>query len=166
MKKIVPIVILAMIVLISCQKNTGSVPFSQHCDALITDTAGTNDSGRIYMPTAFTPNGDGLNDFCRPYGQNLDSITFTIYNANNVVVFSTTEFYQGWAPTVTSNTDVKFHYTIQAITTANRKIGVCGDVYELTCLPAGTSVNSFLFEDQITPNGFDVPSSEILSTCP
>jgi CHU_C Type IX secretion signal domain len=165
MKKSVPIILIAIISLFSCKKTTGNTGTVASCDGLITDTAGTNDSARIYMPTAFTPNGDGLNDYSQPYCRNIDSISFTIYNTNNDVVFTTTSLYTGWAPTTISSTPVKFYYRIQAVTTANRKIGICGELYELPCLPANMPIDSFKFEDQIAPTGFAVPTGEHLQTC-
>jgi len=165
MKKNISIILIAVISLFSCRKTAGDNGTVASCDGLITDTLGTNDSARIYMPTAFTPNGDGLNDICRPSLKNIDSISFTLYNTNNDVVFTTTSLFEGWKPTTISSTPVKFYYRIQAVTTGNRKIGICGKLYELPCLPANMLIDSFKFEDQIDNNGFDLPTGEQLQTC-
>lgn len=137
-----------------------------NCDGLITDTARTNDDGRIYMPNAFTPNNDGLNDLSRPLTQNIASISFTIYDENNNMVFTSSVVGQGWATTAASNTSEKYYYKIQAITNANHKIGMCGELYKLTCYPRNMSKSNFYFEDQLTPFGFTGTTSETLGNCP
>jgi gliding motility-associated-like protein len=55
----------------------------------------------FYMPTAFTPNNDGLNDFLKPKitGQLL-SYNFSIYNRYGQLVFTTTNINNGWDGTV------------------------------------------------------------------
>ncbi|MCW3105535.1 MAG: hypothetical protein JWQ09_41 [Segetibacter sp.] len=51
----------------------------------------------IYVPTAFTPNGDGKNDVIRPIAAVIGSIQyFRIYNRWGKMVFSTTVNGQGW----------------------------------------------------------------------
>ena len=55
------------------------------------------------MPTAFTPNDDGLNDVIKRYTQNVSSINFVVYDGNNNVVFSTTQINQSWSTTGGSN---------------------------------------------------------------
>jgi gliding motility-associated-like protein len=50
------------------------------------------------MPTAFSPNGDGLNDFFRPALQSVDEgdYEFLIYNRWGQLVFFTTNPSIGW----------------------------------------------------------------------
>jgi gliding motility-associated-like protein len=51
----------------------------------------------IYMPTAFSPNGDGRNDLFHPmlFG-NVKKYSFTVYNRWGAVVFQTTELNRSW----------------------------------------------------------------------
>ena len=50
-----------------------------------------------YMPNAFTPNGDGLNDVIRPYLQGTNGlIKFSIYNRLGNLLFSTSRDGEGW----------------------------------------------------------------------
>ena len=137
-----------------------------NCDGLITDTLGTNDNAKIFMPNAFTPNADGRNDVIRPVTYNVASIVFTIYDANNNVVYTTTQLGQGWSPVTTANTAITYYYKIQTITSANHKIGKCGELYRLTCRPATLPLSSLFFEDMLTMNGFTQTTGETLSTCP
>jgi hypothetical protein len=155
---------LSIFLLIDCNKSNNTINHI-NCDGLISDSLSINDSGRIYMPNAFTPNSDGLNDICRPLAQNISSIVFTLYDENNTVVFNTNELGQGWRPLADPNTSVKYYYKIQAVTTSNHKIGKCGEVYKLRCLPHGMQMNSLYFEDQLTPSGFTGATVEVLPNC-
>lgn len=50
-----------------------------------------------YLPTAFTPNGDGLNDDIRPYIVGMKSLkNFSIFNRWGNRVFYTTKYGEGW----------------------------------------------------------------------
>lgn len=50
-----------------------------------------------YIPNAFTPNGDGLNDIFRPIPVGIQSTTyFRIFDRYGQVVFETTQFLKGW----------------------------------------------------------------------
>jgi gliding motility-associated-like protein len=52
---------------------------------------------QIFVPTAFTPNGDGVNDVFRPIGVGIKSIEyFRVFNRWGQLVFSTTVNGQGW----------------------------------------------------------------------
>jgi len=51
----------------------------------------------IAIPSAFTPNGDGLNDIFRPSGMKYQSLVeFSIYNRWGQQVFTTNNKQQGW----------------------------------------------------------------------
>ena len=50
----------------------------------------------IYMPNAFTPNGDGRNDVIRPIVAGLDLTYFRIYDRWGNLVFETKERLKGW----------------------------------------------------------------------
>lgn len=52
---------------------------------------------RIFVPTAFTPNGDSNNDIFRPIAAGMNRIEFfRVFNRWGELVFSTTENGQGW----------------------------------------------------------------------
>jgi len=79
---------------------------------LVTDEAGCSDSAtikvkvfitkpQVFVPTAFTPNGDGLNDVIRPIAVGIQQINyFRIFNRWGQLVFSTTTNEQGWDGTI------------------------------------------------------------------
>lgn len=51
----------------------------------------------MYVPTAFTPNGDGNNDVLRPILLGMKGLNyFRVYNRWGVMMFSTTENGKGW----------------------------------------------------------------------
>jgi gliding motility-associated-like protein len=50
----------------------------------------------LFYPTAFTPNGDNLNDIFNVYGQYIDAFEMNIFNRWGELMYSTTELDQGW----------------------------------------------------------------------
>ncbi|MFL5742435.1 MAG: PKD domain-containing protein [Flavisolibacter sp.] len=75
---------------------------------VVKDIAGCTDSAfvnvkvfrtnpQIFVPTAFTPNGDGLNDYFKPVAVGISKFEyFRVYNRWGQMVFSTTSTEQGW----------------------------------------------------------------------
>ena len=51
----------------------------------------------LYVPTGFTPNGDGRNDVFTPFPVGIKSLNyFRVFNRWGQVVFSTSTLHQGW----------------------------------------------------------------------
>lgn len=50
----------------------------------------------IYVPNAFTPNGDGVNDVLLVYGTAIASVKLTIYNQWGKSLFVSTDIKKGW----------------------------------------------------------------------
>ena len=51
----------------------------------------------MYVPTAFSPNGDGINDVLRPILLGMKELSyFKVFNRFGEMVFSTTEIGRGW----------------------------------------------------------------------
>lgn len=50
----------------------------------------------IFVPDAFTPNGDGVNDIFTPIGYNIKSYFMEIYNRWGIKVFETNNIDKGW----------------------------------------------------------------------
>jgi hypothetical protein len=169
MKKIILSAIVCSTIIVGCRNtdtNVSEILTLINCDGLVTDTLGTNDNARIYMPSAFTCNGDGKNDVIKPTIINATSISFTLYNSNNGIVFTTNQINQGWsAPSIPSNSYSVYYYKIQVTTSASRKIGICGEVYNLTCYPAAIPSSKIYFEDELRPNGFTGARTEVLPNC-
>jgi gliding motility-associated-like protein len=50
-----------------------------------------------YLPTAFTPNGDGLNDIAIPYLVRMKSLkSFSVFNRSGTLIFYTRKEGEGW----------------------------------------------------------------------
>ncbi|NVO19204.1 MAG: gliding motility-associated C-terminal domain-containing protein [Bacteroidetes bacterium] len=158
--------IVITLVLVNCDKSKEAAKNHVNCDGLITDTLGTGDNAKIYMPNAFSPNDDGINDICRPITRNVALIVFTIYDCDNNVVFNTTSLQEGWHPASGPHTWTTYYYKIQVATEAGHHIGVCGEVYSLSCFPGSMPRSSFCFEDQFMMDGFTGVTMERIGTCP
>ena len=50
----------------------------------------------IFVPNAFTPNGDGVNDIFQPKGWGIVQYVFEIYDRWGEKLFKTNEFSKGW----------------------------------------------------------------------
>ena len=50
----------------------------------------------VNIPTGFTPNGDGLNDYFGPLGKVPDGYRLQIFNRNGEVVFQSSAINQRW----------------------------------------------------------------------
>lgn len=67
------------------------------CKALDTIKIAVFDKPEIFVPSGFTPNADGLNDFLKPIPIGIKTFNyFTIYNRWGEVVFSGNDFNAGW----------------------------------------------------------------------
>ncbi len=146
----------------SCDKNDDE-NFNGHCENLANETRPAGDNAAIHVATAFTPNGDGLNDLFRPILVGVQSVSIKVYDENGNLVFQTTQT-AGWSAPVVSKYK-KYYYRIEGITHQNHKIGVCGEVYALQCFPSAGSASTFSFEDQYTGFGFTGITHETLIVC-
>ncbi len=85
----------------------------------------------VFVPTAFTPNGDGLNDVIRPIAIGIQKINyFSIYNRWGQLLFTTTTNRHGWDGRVggsLQNSGV-FVWMVSAIDYTGRPIFLKGTV--------------------------------------
>lgn len=85
----------------------------------------------IYVPTAFTPNGDGKNDRFTPYPVGIKSYNyFRVFNRWGQVIFSTTKLNEGWDGTIAGREQPTGIYVwmIQGLGNDNRLITQRGTV--------------------------------------
>lgn len=67
-----------------------------NCSDTLTKTIEIKENLVIYIPSAFTPNGDGLNDYFFPVTNNFNRLHVKIFNRWGEVVFESNDFYPGW----------------------------------------------------------------------
>jgi gliding motility-associated-like protein len=85
----------------------------------------------IFVPSGFTPNGDGHNDVIRPILVGIKQLQyFRIYNRWGQLVFSTSESGKGWDGTISGQlqSTSNFVYVAQAIDYTGRTISRKGNV--------------------------------------
>jgi gliding motility-associated-like protein len=84
----------------------------------------------LFYPTAFTPNGDNLNDIFNVYGQYITSFEMDIFNRWGELMFTTTDLSVGWDGKFKGNLMPEGTYTFVATITdfAGRTIKKSGSV--------------------------------------
>ena len=67
------------------------------CESFDTIRIKVYDGPEIYVPAAFTPNGDGLNELLKALPVGIKQFkNFTVYNRLGQAVFSTDAYLNGW----------------------------------------------------------------------
>lgn len=71
---------------------------TEGCRDSVSDIVCIKDEFHLYIPDAFTPNGDGLNDEFIPVGIGFqrEDYEMTIYNRKSTQIFKSTELTKGW----------------------------------------------------------------------
>ncbi len=123
---------------------------------------------QAFLPTAFTPNGDGLNDILRIVGVNISSFNFTVCGENGLIIFSTTNINEGWEGLLPDGSmapagiyQAKWSAIIGGGTVLEDNQSIMLFVYgENGCIEE--SIADYYFESQLYGGGFDpsLPSSE------
>ncbi len=136
---------------------------------------GPGDSSDYYLPTAFTPNGDGINDLYRIIGKNLNFSSFlmSIYDTTGTLVFQSKDASYSWngkdTTTGKQSTKYKFYVEVAYTTTGNRSASAGTFLFLLaTTTPPGcvnivkSDSSSYEFGDQFSFTGFNAatPSGE------
>ena len=86
----------------------------------------------LEMPNAFSPNGDGINDYFIPitYPYNLTSATLSIYNTWGKLVYSTDDLLSGWNGSNLPNGT--YYYSVQYTTTSQTGGTRCEPIFTTT----------------------------------
>jgi gliding motility-associated-like protein len=71
---------------------TNQYACSDSIDRSITITTGY----KIFIPTNFTPNGDDLNEFFKPFGEGIKSYYVVIFNRWGQQVYASYDYENGW----------------------------------------------------------------------
>lgn len=96
------------------------------CLTVFVDTSCAN----IFIPNAFTPNKDGLNDFIRVENDCITNLKFIIVNRWGQKVFQSTSIYAQWDGTFNGEDQpmATYFYVLEADFTNGRKIRQRGDI--------------------------------------
>lgn len=140
-------------VYVSCSKSKNNATTKTFVDTLHETCTqpfqGLGDSATFYLPTAFTPNGDGINDNYNLIGTKLhfSSFSLTIYDTTGKLVHQTTNPFFIWDGTDTTtgvqSVKYKFYVLINYKTTANR-LGSAGTYLYLLSTSTSGCINSVL----------------------
>lgn len=150
MKKIlIPCIAFTSLLMVSCGKDS---PDANLCGITDLRSHPNSDSARLYIPNAFTPNGDGTNDVLRPVMAHISSFNFTVYDTQNHVVFQASQPAQAWSGPISVRPE-EFRYVIEATTDGGDKLSWCGTVYSLPCIPDELNMDNLIFGDQFDPAG-------------
>jgi gliding motility-associated-like protein len=60
------------------------------------EITGNEEEGLLFIPNAFTPNGNGNNDVFLAYGQGITSFHMRIFNRWGELLFETSDMNNGW----------------------------------------------------------------------
>ena len=82
------------------------------------------------VPSAFTPNGNGVNDVIYVKGFGIANMNWQIYNRWGVKMFETEDLHTGWDGTYNGKLQPQevYHYLLSIIMTDGKKINKSGDI--------------------------------------
>jgi gliding motility-associated-like protein len=81
-----------------------NLTLSNDCGSKTDSIVAMRGACKLYVPNAFTPNGDGLNDvFKASYGENITKFKMEIYNRWGQKVFESNDMTKGWDGTYQQN---------------------------------------------------------------
>ncbi|HEY4798139.1 MAG TPA: gliding motility-associated C-terminal domain-containing protein, partial [Bacteroidia bacterium] len=85
---------------------------------------------QLYIPTSFTPNGDGNNDIYYVFGKCLTDMTFRIYDRWGEKIFETTDVNTGWDGMYKGEKENAgvFIYSFEGTLTTGEKVNQKGNI--------------------------------------
>lgn len=124
--------IAVMMVLAGCKKFTIKNRCCNNEYKIVNTRYVLPDSFRLYIPQAFTPNYDGLNDIFVPFGTNFKIEEFIIKRANKIVFESRVHVEAFWngidSRDASESPDGRYTYTMQLRLSNNELLNIKGDV--------------------------------------
>jgi len=86
----------------------------------------------LYIPDAFTPNGNGINDIFQPKGQFVSSFVMYIFNRWGDLIYTTTDITKGWIGSVNNSGPLcqedTYIYVINAMDSKRKQYNYTGRV--------------------------------------
>ncbi|MCS6933706.1 MAG: choice-of-anchor L domain-containing protein [Chitinophagales bacterium] len=94
---------------------TLTVTYNEGCTVSASATIKVGDPPPVFIPNAFTPNGDGNNDLFMVYGENISTVQLLVFNRWGEVVFDSQKSqHRGWDGTYKGETQNPGVYTYTA----------------------------------------------------
>lgn len=79
------------------QTGTYGLTATNYCGSKYDDIVISKGTCKIYVPSAFTPNNDGLNDIFRArFGENVTDFKMQVYDRWGEIIFETNDIRKGW----------------------------------------------------------------------
>ncbi len=100
------------------------------CSSTATVTVYVEYDDDIFIPTAFSPNGDGLNDTFGPSTHAFKSANFKVFDRWGKMVFETTDLTQKWDGMINGTAAMtgSYHYMLNGITHSSEIVELSGNV--------------------------------------
>lgn len=73
-----------------------TITYNDHCVATATVRVLVENNLPVYIPNAFTPNGDGNNDIFLIYGEGIKTVDLKVFNRWGELVFDSNNQFSGW----------------------------------------------------------------------
>ena len=98
--------------------------------AAVTGTTLNQTTDIVYVPNAFTPNGDGKNDVLQVHSENIQSLKFFIYDQWGELLFSSTNTQNGWNGTYKGTKEPvgEYVYSLEAVMNDGQSIRKRGTI--------------------------------------
>ena len=86
--------------------------------------------GEVFVPTAFSPNGDGVNDCLKVFNNCIETMVFRVYARWGEVVFEATDVDQCWDGSFKGKdlNNAVFVYTLEATLITGEEVSLKGNV--------------------------------------
>jgi len=158
----------AAVLVVSCNKEDDSpeVRVCRNTGAVTIDSGGSF----FTLPSAFTPNGDGVNDFWSVYTDNVGAADFSLrVTEGNIVRFTATDPFFQWRPTEFLQQRKEFGVEVTYRARNGALIEACGKLTiprQDSFFTCAENIDGLLFPDQVNvSNGrFEYPTAE--QECP
>jgi hypothetical protein len=151
--------LIVLFAVVSCKK-AKIIDSCENNSAEISPSGYNKDSAIIFLPTAFSPNGDDLNDLFRPLISGIDVTSFKVCRRNKVI-FTADDENTKWDGTDQDDKkciDGVYTYVIKGNNTTDGNFEIIG---EISLISEGDLCIPCWFEDQIDPTaGFINPTGE------
>jgi len=105
---------------------------SHGCTDTATNCLVINPVFTLYIPSGFSPNGDGKNDVFQPVGKFIKSFEMYIFDRWGMQVYHTTDITKGWNGSVKGGSSIaqedSYEYKISVTDSQNKEHSYTGQI--------------------------------------